>query len=594
VSARSRLIGGAIAAACFVVHGAAFAQQPPPVVVPPPEKPAGAVPTPEQLAPRLPLAKPGTQLPEVTPAAKLRELGKPSDELTLDVVAYRIDDDAPAALREALPVITAPYVGKGKTYEDLVNATGAVTRYMQRELGFYLGYAFLPEQDAKGGVIRIAVLEGRLDEVILNWPDKMPVRREVVEAYLARLKPGEILRVRDVERVVFLVNDLRGITARFEVKSGRVPGTASLVVTPTPEARVASRIEVDTLGSRYSGITRVGALATVSSPTGSGDGLVLNALSSTNAGLQFALAGYTLPVGSDGLKVGASVSAVRYRLGAELTETKLKGTASTFTGYGLYPVVRSRNLNVFGLASIDIKDFTDEAQGNAKKKKVTDLQLSVSGDLRDDLLTGGVNTYELVLIHGKLDQRSVIGAPVTDSDNPANYSYARLNLTRLQNVIENRLLLYAALRSQLAFNNLDSVEQFQVGGPDRVRAFAPGEGTGDEGLVVTLELRFLPPESWFGSYGRIAREVVFSGFIDVGTVKARHDPAHAQAEAIQHDPTKPFVNTHSFSGWGVGAIWDRPRDFALRAYLSWPISGEPTNDPVVKKPRLYLTATKSF
>ena len=123
-------------------------------------------------------------------------------------------------------------------------------------MGYYLGYAYLPEQTPADGVVRIAVLEGRLDEVILNWPDKMPVKRAVVEAYLARLKPGEILRVRDVERVVFLVNDLHGLTARFEVKAGRTPGTATLVVTPQPERRVVSRAEIDTAGSRYSGVVR--------------------------------------------------------------------------------------------------------------------------------------------------------------------------------------------------------------------------------------------------------------------------------------------------------------------------------------------------
>jgi len=132
----------------------------------------------------------------------------------------------PAQLRAALPTLTAPFVGKQRSYEDLVNAAGAVTRYLQREMGFYLGYAYLPEQTPANGVIRIAVLEGRLDEVVLNWPDKMPIERGVVEADLARLKPGEILRVRDVERIVFLVNDLRGITARFEVKSGRTPSVA--------------------------------------------------------------------------------------------------------------------------------------------------------------------------------------------------------------------------------------------------------------------------------------------------------------------------------------------------------------------------------
>src|SRR4029453_18755601 len=149
----------------------------------------------------------------------------------------------------SLPEPTKPFTGTGRSYEDLVNAASAVSRFLQRELGYYLGYAYLPEQTPVNGVIRIAVLEGRLDEVILNWPEKMPVERSVVEAYLARLKPGEILRVRDVERIVFLVNDLRGLTARFEVKAGRPPGTASLVVTAQPEERVTSRIEIDSMGS---------------------------------------------------------------------------------------------------------------------------------------------------------------------------------------------------------------------------------------------------------------------------------------------------------------------------------------------------------
>ena len=156
-----------------------------------------------------------------------RELGKPGEELTIDVTAYSVDESAPAPLRAALPELTKRFTGAGRSYEDLVNAASAVTRFLQRELGYYLGYAYLPEQVPVNGVIRIAVLEGRLDEVILNWPDKMPVERSVVEAYLARLVPGEILRVRDVERIVFLVNDLRGLNARFEVKAGRTPGTAS-------------------------------------------------------------------------------------------------------------------------------------------------------------------------------------------------------------------------------------------------------------------------------------------------------------------------------------------------------------------------------
>jgi len=551
--------------------GVAIAQTP----APPP--PPGAVPTPEQLRPPVPAARSDAPLPPQAPV--LRELGKPSDELVLDVNSYTVDASAPAELRAALPALTAPFVGKQRSYEAMVDAAAAVTRFLQRDLGYYLGYAYLPEQTPVDGVIRIAVLEGRLDEVILNWPDKMPIKREVVEAYLARLKPGEILRVRDVERIVFLVNDLRGLTARFEVKAGRTPGTASLVVTPQPEERIVSRVDVDTLGSRYSGVVRGSWLSTISSPTGHGDGLVLNALSTSTRGLMFGLAGYTLPVGSDGLKLGVSLSLVRYELDKDELPLGLNGDAATLTTYALYPVIRSRNLNLFALVSLDSKRFTDRADSAGPAgdttKRVTDLQLSVSGDARDDLLTGGVNTYELSLVSGRLS------SPRRPDDVPSGFSLARINASRLQNISSNRLLLYTALKSQFSARNLDSTEQFQLGGPDRVRAFAPGEGTGDSGLVVSLELRVLPSEAWFG---RVARELVFSAFYDVGRIRFRNDPASDSTTA----------NTASLSGWGVGAVWDRARDFALRAYFAWPISGTAVNDPEVKKPRVYLTGTKSF
>lgn len=543
--------------------------------VPPPP---GAVPAPEQLRPPLPLARPDGPPPPERPVP--RELGKPADEITLDVSAYVVDDDAPAALRAALPVLTAPFVGAGRSYEDLVDAAARVTRFLQRDLGYYLGYAYLPEQVPEGGKVRIAVLEGRLDQVVLDWPEGLPVRREVVEAYLARLKPGEILNVRDVERVVFLVNDLRGLTARFEVRAGRTPGTASLVVTPQPEARLAQRVELDTLGSRYSGILRGSWLGTFNSPTGHGDGLVLNLLSTSTRGLVFGVAGYTLPVGSDGFKFGASLSLVRYRLDEELLNLGLNGRSQTATVYGLYPAVRSRNLNLFTLVSADTKRYDDRNDVGSSRivKRVDDLQVSLSGDARDDLLTGGVSTYELSLLGGHLSAPNLATKGLR-----SDFAHLRLNLSRLQNLVDNRLLLYLSLKSQVAAHNLDSTEQFQLGGPDRVRAFAPGEGTGDGGLQATAELRLLPPEAWFG---RVARELVFSAFVDAGRVRLLAEPPTDQ---------NPTPDNHKFfSGWGVGAVWDRPSDFALRAYLAWPASGTPTADRRELAPRFYLTANKSF
>ncbi|RZI82327.1 MAG: ShlB/FhaC/HecB family hemolysin secretion/activation protein [Rubrivivax sp.] len=547
--------------------------------VPPEPSAPGVIPSAQQLQQgREAVQAPPSSRAEVpAPAPLPRELGKPADDITLDVSAYEVDGLADVP-RDVLAKVTAPYVGQGRSYEDLVDAAAAVSRYMQRELGYYLGHAYLPEQAPKDGVVHIAIMEGRLDQVMLQWPDKMLVQREVVERYLARLRPGEILRVRDVERVVFLVNDLQGIRARFEVKAGRYPGTASLLVTPQSESRFSGRAEFDTNGSRFSGTDRVSLLGTVASPTGRGDGLVANALASTNGGLAFVLASYVTPVGADGLKLGASASKVNYQLDKNEFPMDMNGSATAVNVFGLYPFVRSRNLNVFSLLTYEHKAFDDRRFGVSDKKSSDDVLVGVVGDFRDNVLNGGVNTYELNWLQGRMSFDSTIGLTPTNPD----FGKLSLGYSRLQNVVSNRLLMYLRYKGQLSTTNLDTTERFSLGGPTGVRGFAPGEATADEGHLVSAELRFLPYDSWFG---RASREMVFSLFYDWGQAKLRHDPSGEDSQ---------FVNTSTLSSVGLGAIWDRPQSFGLRVNVAWPLSGEAKNDQVRRVPRAFATVTKYF
>jgi hemolysin activation/secretion protein len=545
--------------------------------------PPPAVPTPQvvPVAPRPGLDRSTLTSPNALPDRPVpRELSKPDDDIRIDVKAYAVDDGAPAELRAALAGLTAQYVGPGRSFEDLVNAAAEVTRFLQRDLGFYLGYAFLPEQDPKDGVVRIAVLEGRLDKVVLNWPDGLPVDREVVEAYLDRLQPGSILRVRDVERVVFLVNDLRGITARFEVRAGSTPGTAQLVVTPRAENIWSGRADFDANGSRFLGEYRLGGLVQMNSPFGRGDGLTANTLVSTTAGLVFGLVGYTTPVGSDGIKLGASLSGVQYQLDEDIFPLDLNGHSYTVNGFGLYPVVRARNLNLFTLVSADHKVYVDrqEAAGAETEKTVNTFAIGATGDFRDSLLGGAVSTYEASLIGGSVDYKDGRPGGLEDDE---NFTKLVFGYTRLQDAVTGRLLVYAALRGQWTTNNLDTTEQFRLGGPEGVRAFAPGEATGDRGAVLNLELRLLPPEDWFG---RIARDMVFNVFYDVGHIEYRSNPGR----------TLTTSNTDTFSGAGFGLSWVKPGEYALRFSLATPISGDPRSDPRESDPRLYLIFSKFF
>lgn len=515
-----------------------------------------------------------------TAPALPRELGKPEDDLSLDVTTYEVDGLAEAS-RETLAALTAPYTGKGRTYEDLVNATTAVTRYMQSELGYYVGFAYLPEQSPQGGVIRLQALEGRLARVDVRWPEgPLPVQRGVVERYLATLQPGAILRVNEVERVALLVNDLQGISARFEIEAGAEPGTAVLVVTPRAEQRVRGRVDLDTLGSRYTGLVRLSGQVTVASPLGWGDALSVNVLASHNGGVVQGGIAYAAPVGAQGLKLGAALSKIEYQIDKDAYPTDLDGHAVAGSVYALYPFVRSRNINVFGLGSLEHKRFTDDQSGvSYSRKHSDDLQIGVIGDFRDSLGGGAINTFESHWLHGRIS----FDTGSLPAGYKRNYDKLTLGYSRLQNVVSNRLQFYARYKGQISGTNLDITERFAVGGPLSVRAFAPGVASADTGHVVTAELRLLPPETWFG---RFSRELVFSAFYDWGQAKFSHDP-----------DLRPvgLENTATLSAYGLGMIWERPSDISLRMHLAWRGAGDQWVDSRERQqPRVNAVLSKSF
>ncbi|MDB6000827.1 MAG: peptide transporter, partial [Rhizobacter sp.] len=231
------------------------------------------------------------------------------------------------------------------------------------------------------------------------------------------------------------------------------------------------------------------------------------------------------------------------------------------------------------LVSAERKDFTDKEgiSGFESKKHSNELRLGITGDFRDDVFSGGVSTYDL---NGTVGRVTYDSAAPAATDDDRNFRKVGLGYSRLQNLVTGSLLLYVNYRGQIAFNNLDSTQQFRLGGADGVRAFAPGEGNGDSGHIITTELRFLPPTSFFGP---VSRELVFAVFYDWGRVRLRDDPS-------QRGPA--FINHQTLAGHGVSLAWERPRSFNFRIHIAERSVGHQTGDPVMRTPRIYAEFSK--
>ena len=244
------------------------------------------------------------------------------------------------------------------------------------------------------------------------------------------------------------------------------------------------------------GAYRVGGTVNLNNPTGLGDLLSLRVLA--------LLVGPRLRprrlsgAARQSRPSGVAYSHIHYDLGREFSALDADGTADIVSVFASYPLVRSRDTNLYALAGADAKWFEDRIglASTVTERRAKVLSLGLSGDHRDYLLGGGWNC-----LFGR-DRRSAIStsaAPLDraiDRPHRAQRRAASASSSRASPVcrrLTGPLSLYASLRGQLAFDNLDSSEKMELGGAYGVRAYPEGEAYGDQGYVATAEARLMLP-----------------------------------------------------------------------------------------------------
>lgn len=493
------------------------------------------------------------------------------DDARIEVKAIQVFGSRVFAAAE-LEALVANFVGSERTLAELDKAAGRITAYY-RERGYIVARAYLPAQEIKNGVVVINVLEGRIDKQRVNNQSRLSDGR--ASGYLSVIKNGDALQARPVDRMLLLLADTPGVGgARATLQPGASVGTSDLLVELDPSAPYFANVELDNYGNRYTGEYRLGGALALNSPLKLGDQLTLRALTSDQH-LTYARITYQIPVGSSGLRVGAAYSDVRYRLGKEFAALQAHGTATSGSVFAVYPFIRSQASNVSGTLSWEEKKLGDrtDAPITTSDRHVQLANLGLAGTQQDALGGGGFNSFDLSLVAGRLSMDAALRA--TDATTAqSNGAFTRLvsNVNRLQRVTDADTLS-VVLSGQLASKNLNSSEEFYLGGANAVRAYPLGEASGDQGWLANLELRH--------NFAQTVQGVVF---YDAGSVMINRHQFVAGA------------NTRKISGAGVGANASLA-GMQIKAHLAWRIGGvQPTSEPATlnRNPRLWLQAGKQF
>lgn len=479
----------------------------------------------------------------------------------------------------------APFIGKDKRFQDLLDAAAAVKQTLAG-FGFFLADVVIPEQKIADGIVQLLVLEGRLGKVRLEIDPAANINRALLQSYLDELDSGDLIRTTDVERALFQIHDLRGIVATSSFSPGTVQGTADLTIKVSPAKKFDANFDFDANGSVYSGLHRVGAGLDANGLFGRGELINVRATNAIDGNLRFARASALFPVGPWGTKVGAAVSDLSYRLGTPLFNAlKVNGKAYVSSLTLIHPFIRSRNTNLLLIAQSDKREFYDIqlASGNVNLKKTDVYSLGISGDFRDRLWGGGINVFNIAYTLGELKFGNAALEATDASGRKTKGLYGKTNLTfsRLQAVSE-RVAFYGSYSQQFTNKNLDPSEKFSLGGPNAVRAYPQGEGAGDEGYFATLELRYRMPLE-----DTLPGSIVLAGYYDFGRAILIKRPSAA-------DIAGNAERLRRVAGPGIGINWEVPNDWYLRATLAFRDTTKATADHLLRYPRFYFQFSKYF
>lgn len=515
--------------------------------------------------------KPAPALPpSKTPAIRVEEQAPAStaDGMRLAVKGLHISGQTVFSEADLLALVNDA-VGKELSLAELNQLAARITSYY-RQRGYLVARAYLPAQDIRDGQVEIAVLEGRLGKVEVNNTAGLAGS---ALAPVSALPTGKPLRQDQLEGRLLTMTDLPGVEVKSTLRPGEAIGTSDLLVEVSPGKAVAGSLDIDTYGNRYSGANRLGASVYLNNPLNRGDQASLR-IQTSGGGLNYGRVGYQLPLGSDGTRIGAAWSEMRYRLGQDFAALDLNGKASVGSAHVLHPFVRSRALSLYGEAQYEAKRLVDRVGVTATQtdKTLDNWVFGINGNSVDGLGWGGggSNNFALSYTLGNLGMdaasQSIDAATARSSGRFGKTSASFQRLQRLTDATN----FYFSYMQQWADKNLDSAEKFILGGAYGVRAYPQGEAGGDEGQLLTAELRWRANESW---------QVL--GFYDDG---------HA---TINRNPWLVSGNTWHLAGAGTGIIFNMDKTVASLSAAWRTEADSPTSDKD-RKPRVWFQAVHYF
>ncbi len=483
---------------------------------------------------------------------------------------------------ESLPLeIFQPILAKAENKEMTVQELRAVAKQITQQYrlkGFVTSRAFLPPQKLTEEEVTIQVREGKVGKITVQ-SNRFFSKEWLMSAMT--IQPGDVLNVPELQLDMNRLSRHPDRDVKAVLAPGDMPGTSNIILTVDDVLPLHVAYNFDNAGTRLSGRIRQGMQLVHGSLTGRDDMLSGAVVISEHGDSLAEIINYALPLGGlSGRQLLFSYSHADVTLGKELIASKVVGGSNNFGITYSQPVMEREMWSLAAEAGFDmLEDFSTVDGLDNSRNHLRIAHFGPSFQLRDKW---GNTSFSNDFVFGipsflggnvKVDSRS------NRAGAGGQFFLDRITVSRIQPFFFESFFV-STLRAQLTKYVLVSSQQFSLGGVTSVRGYAPGDFSGEYGVLSTTELRFpsyiLPKDFRIWGMERPLREAIqWVAFADVAQ-------GYLRRASLTQDAAKLLI------GVGGGLRVDLPQIGSARVDIGRAIGDIPTDG---LETRVYFSLT---
>ncbi|HRP09680.1 MAG TPA: ShlB/FhaC/HecB family hemolysin secretion/activation protein [Terricaulis sp.] len=400
--------------------------------------------------------------------------------------------------------VSAAGAPRGETNVAEVYAYAARLQQAYLDAGYPLARVIVPAQELdQAGSVRIQVIDGFIQSLDLDGVPELARRRvaQVLTPLVGKRRPTSA----ELERRLLLAGDTAGLALRSTLTAGSELGGAALVLHGDHDP-IAGVLAADNRVSAPYGGFQIAASVALNSPWGGGEQILLTMAGfpdehffvDEDARRRYFALGYTTPIGADGAALNAAYDYSSTRPGGNVKALRLESEYQRF-GVGFsYPLVRTRETNLFASANFDLVRETQDTAITGTPVPLSEDRLSVLrlGLDASSRVGQGFGSLSVELSQGLdvLNARSADDAtplkPLSRQGADAEFTSVEIE-GGLNAPVASNVSFYAGASGQYAFNEaLLRSEQFSPIGPNGISGPPPSAMVGDRGWAARVEMRF--------------------------------------------------------------------------------------------------------